>query len=190
MSREVQFLEELKKEMHKFTMKNYGVPLNIPVRWDGRLTVTWGKFRVKRTTVSGFYNGKMRRAGELLPETMQITLNRSLLTARNKEMVLNIAKHEALHFAMCVKGKPFLDGEPYFESELKRHGLVSTSVGSEALQVKQRMYVWICKECKNIVLKGGKTRKDYSKGYQSTCCGADLKDKGWQSIKESQTKIE
>lgn len=189
MNREQRVLEELKKIMHQFTMENYGVPLNIPVRWDGRLKVTWGLFSVKRLKDSGYYKGKFRRRGEFLPETMRISLNRSLLTAKNKDVVVSIAKHEALHFALCVKGKPFLDGEPYFENELRKHGLVSTSVHRNDLKVKQRMYVWICTECREIVIQGGKTRKDYSKGYQSMCCEAEIQDMGWQKISETQTKI-
>lgn len=187
--KEKQYLEHIKQIMHNFTLENYGVPLTIPVNWSGRLTVSWGLFKVKKMRKDGYYSNKYYKRGQYIPETMNIVLSRRLLQAKNKDMVVQIAKHEAIHYVLCVLGKPFNDGDRVFEMELRKHNLVSNTKRYDAIGVSSRVYVWTCSKCNKIVKAGGKTRKDYSKGYETLCCKGIMVDKGWQEIKEGQKYV-
>lgn len=173
-------LNRIRKVMSEFTEKNYRLPLDLKVEWSGRLKVKWGYFGVK----------VYKKEEKITRVEEKIVLSKYLIGSKNKEMVDKIAKHEALHYALYKLGKPYRDGESVFENELKKHGLVSTSVSSDDLDVTKELYVWICSKCKNIVKSGGKTRKDYSKNYTSRCCMAKLENKGWQKIKTGQKKVE
>lgn len=186
--KEEQYLEQLKKIMNDFILKNYGVRLDIPVEWSGRLRVRWGYFSFKQATEKGYYNGKLLERGQVLPGTKKIVLSKKLMQARNKDMVIKIAKHEALHYALFILGKNYQDGEDDFERELRRHGLVTTSVSLEELNLKHKAYIWVCSSCKKILIAGGKTRKDYTR-YISRCCDARMENKGWQYIKPNQYYI-
>src|SRR5699024_6879435 len=187
--KEDKILMYLKKEMDEFIKKNYGVRLSIPVEWSSRMKVKWGYFKVYFERIPVRKNGRIIKHRKLKKEGMKIVLNKNLIEAKSKKHVLGIAKHEALHFALCITGKQFKDGEPYFEKELKRHGLPSTAVGTKTLDVVGKYWVWACKECGKIVLKGGKTRKDYSRGYVSKCCSKGLVEKGWMELKSDQEYV-
>lgn len=194
--KEQQVLAYLIKVMDDFTTRNYGVRMNIPVEWSGRLTARWGYFRVQKMTREGYYEGKKYQTGQLIDGTMKIVLSKQLMKAKNKSVVIQIAKHEALHYALCVLGKPFSDGHPVFEGELKKHGLISNYATTEEknktlgkIGVTSRKWVWVCGKCNKIMLARGKTRKDYSRGYHSSCCKHSLVEKGWQEIETGQTHL-
>lgn len=166
------YLEHLKKVMGEFTKTNYGVDLDIPVMWSKRLTRKWGYFAYK---MNG-YTGKVEKG------SLKIVLSYKLYKTENKDIVESIAKHEALHFALFRLGEPHSDGHPHFEGELKRHGLVRTGVTSKMVGIGGKYWVWTCGDCDKVVIKGGKTRKNYGVGYLSRCCGARLKEQGWQYL--------
>src|SRR5690625_1994553 len=177
------YLNHLKAIMNDFLRKNYRMTLNIPVNWSGRMTANLGKFTWKYKT----------ETKELIPGTMKIVLSKKLLQTKNKRLVEAVAKHEALHYALYILGKPYSDGSNYFESELKKHGLESTSNFSSTrngttmrLGVKKRMWVWTCPGCGKIASASyGKTRKDYSR-YMIQCCKMRLVENGWQELDEGQ----
>jgi len=186
---EDKYLEYLKREMDKFIRKYYGVKLAIPVTWSSRLRVKWGYFSVKRKNVIVTENGRRVRRSVVDKSSMKIVLNKDLLHAKSKELVLGIAKHEALHYALFVTGKPFRDGSAYFENELRKHNLPRTGIGTKELGTTSKYWVWICKECTKIVKRGGKTHKNYARDYVSGCCSAMLEEVGWVYLKPDQKYI-
>lgn len=178
-------LDYLKRIMNDFTTKHYGVPLTIPVELSGRLTVTWGYFRQVRVKRDGVLGGKRVRKGQMLEDKMKIVLSKRILEAKNKDVMVKIALHEALHYALYMLGRNYKDGDADFEREIRKHNLVSTSVSNESLGIKSKYYVWACSGCKRIMIAGGKTRKDYTR-YVSKCCDKRLKDMGYQYLEAGQ----
>lgn len=179
-------LRHLKKMMNNFTLTNYGIPLNIPVVWSNRMRSNLGKFEYKRN----------RRTHEVIPNSMKIVFNSRLQKTKDRKLVEDIAKHEAIHFALCVLGKPNSDGSQCFEKELRKHDLENTSIihrknhgDTIKLGVTMRVWVWTCPKCHKICNASyGKTRKDYSR-YVSRCCRASLVENGWQEIEEGQNYL-
>lgn len=55
-----------------------------------------------------------------------IELSGRLLDYGATEIILDVLLHEVTHLALHRSNKPFSDGNPYFESELKRVGASST----------------------------------------------------------------
>src|SRR5699024_8294226 len=99
------------------------------------------------------------------------------------DLVIQIAKHEALHYALYKLGLPYEDGEDYFEKELEKHGLVSSFISPKLLGLDQKYWVWKCMNCdKVVVAKSKKTTKDYGKYSRSNCCKAPLKESGWEIL--------
>lgn len=187
--KEEEVLNYLKREMDQFISKNYGVRLRIPVIWSNRLRVRWGYFKVGYRYVIVNRNGRKVRKRQIVHDEMKIVLNKDLIKAKSKGHVLGVVKHEALHYALCITNKPFSDGDKHFEQELKKHGLPSMSLESKDLNVKSNFWVWSCTGCGKIAIKGGKTRKDYSRGYKSKCCGKKLEENGWVKLKSDQEYI-
>lgn len=93
-------------------LKNYDMKLDIPIEFNTRIKKVLGRFMFKK--VSGKY----------IPEKIQISVD--FVMSHPKEHIIDVLKHELVHYALCAKGLPFSDGDNLFESELKKYGISST----------------------------------------------------------------
>lgn len=74
-----------------------------------------------------------------------IELSGQLLDYGHIETILDTLLHEVTHYVLHALGKPFDDGHPYFESELKRVGASSTRTCTVG-----RIHRFTCsEECEN-----------------------------------------
>lgn len=186
---EKEFIRKVTGVMREYVKEVYNLEFDVPVRLCGRLKKTIGYFEVKVVNRDTEVGGVYYREGEEIFGTKVICFNRDLLTATNTKMLEDIAKHEATHYALYKLGKPYLDEDEYFQAELRRNNIIESNVEIAELGMTRRLYVWVCVGCRGIVRKGGKTRKDYTKEYQSKCCGAEVEDVGWQYIRTGKEKI-
>lgn len=102
------FLKEAKAFANKFLMENFNMRLEIPIKMNGHLSSTFGRYMSRRYF------------GELKP--ISIELSKTYLTAAlivgDLEDVYDTLKHELAHYALSVQGKNFNDGSYDFEMKL------------------------------------------------------------------------
>lgn len=113
------------------------------------------------------------------------------LLQQSKTKILERAFHECIHYALYKKGLPFQDGSPYFENELKKHGLEYTSTGG-LTEGWADLHTYTCTKCKKIKFMK-KDRIPKSKcpefnEYLTGCCRSKFKYKG--KIRYSNKKLQ
>ena len=104
-------ITELTKFATKWIHDTYGITLEIPILTNNRLTRALGRFRYRS-------NG----------QSVSIELAGDLLKYYPQEEIIDVLKHELVHYACFSQGKPYLDGSPHFESELVRLGVTGTNI--------------------------------------------------------------
>lgn len=126
----LQLIAFLTRYADDFLKENYGIRLNIPIKINGRLIKTMGRFVY-------FVHSK---------KPSVIELSKILIENNEMDVILNILKHELVHYALFVLGKPSDDGEEYFENELKRLGIVSQSTIKD-ITINVPRHVYVCNNC-------------------------------------------
>lgn len=149
-------IEYLTEYADNFLYNNYGIHLEIPLRWNGRLKRSLGYFKSDK------------RSGAI-----EICLSEELLRYYDKDTTVDVLKHELIHYALYTLGKPHKDGHQVFENELRKHRVSSTGT----IQPKGLFHQYICSKCGKQV--GLRTRKIRDiENYYSRCCKAKLTYKG------------
>jgi SprT-like protein len=158
---------QLEKYAKKFLKDNYNMELLVPLKINGRLRTACGRFVYTR-----FKSGKPS-----VPKVVE--LNRYFLENNEPDVVLDVLRHELVHYALFMQGKPHRDGHPVFENELKRLGIVSQST-VDKYNIKSKpvnIRVYECEDCgykyrrKRALAHGGKYHRCGS-------CNGRLIDKG------------
>jgi SprT-like protein len=106
-----------------------------------------------------------------------VELNKFFVENNDPATVLDVLRHELVHYALFMQGKPNADGHPVFERELKRLGIVSqTTINKYAIQSKPiNMQVYKCDDCGFEF----KRRRALPKNKSYRCsCGGCLSDMG------------
>lgn len=153
-------VRELEVYAKEFLERVYNLELDIPIEINGRLTRSLGRFCTRK--------GKAHK----------IDLAKLLLTYGADRVVLDVLTHELIHYALYSTGKPYRDGQKYFENELKKHGSHSTNT----LKVG-KYFILKCKKCEDILYSKKSKVKDNLTGFHSMCCKADLEYMG-EEIKD------
>lgn len=103
------FLNEAKAFANQFLMENFNMQLSIPIKVNGRLTSTMGRYLSSRSYLYG-----------VTPKSIELS-KRYLLAALivdDLEEIYDTLKHELVHYALSVQGKNFSDGDYDFEHKL------------------------------------------------------------------------
>lgn len=109
-------LEELNKVADEFLREEFQMELDIPIKINGRLTRSLGRFVIKYSRHTKQYSD------------MYIDLaKRMVMHKGNRDVAIDVLKHELVHYALFSKGEPYRDGNPHFESTLRRLGITSTN---------------------------------------------------------------
>lgn len=158
---------QLEKYAEKFLKDNYNMKLLVPLKINGRLRTACGRF-----VYTQFKSGKPS-----VPKVVE--LNRYFLENNEPAVVLDVLRHELVHYALFMQGKPHRDGHPVFENELKRLGIVSQST-IDKYNIKSKpvnIRVYECEDCgykyrrKRALAHGGKY-------HRCGGCNGRLIDKG------------
>lgn len=142
-------LRKLKEFAKDFTQTHYGVDFHIPIKMNGRLTTTLGRFLRTPT------------------KSVQIELSKRLLENYDEEEILGILKHELIHFALFELGRPHLDGEVLFEMELEKHGAPRTN----QIGHRGKVHVYQCGSCGKEMYR---VKRFQEKKYVTLCCKAKI----------------
>lgn len=150
-------LEKLVQIAKQFTKEEYNLKLDIPIKINNRLKTTLGRYRATRTG-----------------EPKQIDVSGKLLTYADDRVAISVIKHEAVHFALNKLNKPYRDGEPYFENELIRLNLPSSTKRERAILFVGEKYIFHCKQCKRHLQTSIKRVKNKTNSYKSKCCNSEI----------------
>lgn len=161
---------QLENYAKKFLKETYNMDLAIPLQLNGRLKTTCGRFMYKRSKIDGS------------TQASRVELNKYFVENNEPSVVLDVLKHELVHYALFEKGKPNSDGHPVFERELKRLGIVSQStINKYTIKSKPvNINIYECKDCKYEY----KIRKALPNNgiYHKCKCGGSLDNKGKKLI--------
>jgi SprT-like protein len=136
---------ELVAEAQSFLSKNYsGMTLTIPIEFNTRTKNRFG----------GFFHERI--GSKIRPVKIDVSVD--FIRTHPREHILDVFRHELVHYACVVLEKPHRDGEDFFENELKRLGVSSTRV-YKALGDFHRY------ECKNCSKAYEKKRKISEHAY-------------------------
>lgn len=139
-----------------FLLKEYGLALTIPIQRNNRLKRALGAF---------VYN-KDRDTGECTP--LYIELAGDLFVYADESVLIDTLKHECVHYAFFTLGRPHRDGQPEFESELKRLGIGATNAINVGV-----VYESDCSKCGNKDVDWRKAKYPMHQ-YRSNCCNAPM----------------
>ena len=157
---------QLEKYAEKFLKDNYNMKLLVPLKINSRLRTTCGRF---------VYTQYVNKPST--PKSVEI--NKYFLENNEPAVVLDVLRHELVHYALFMQGKPHRDGHPVFENELKRLGIVSQDT-IDKYNIKTRpakIRIYECVDCghkykrQRALAHGGKYHRC---GY----CKGKLIDKG------------
>lgn len=144
---------EIKGFADKFLRQEFGLRLEIPIKVNGRLTRSMGRFR---------YNPL---------RALDIELAKVLVMYNTDEVVLDTLKHELVHYALYELGQPFDDSDAEFIEACQSRGIGLTKTGTynlpfhlyrcdtcdkELISKTKRKGHFLCKACKSDIKYVGK----------------------------------
>lgn len=109
-------VQNLNSIANEFLEKEFSLQLEVPIKVNNRLSRALGRLKSYR----------MRN----YPYTSyphSIELSGKLLDYAPEDEIIDVLKHELVHYALCVLQKPYNDGDHYFESTLQRLGITNTN---------------------------------------------------------------
>jgi len=146
-------LEELTMFARQFIQKNYELELTIPIQRNNRLRTTLGRYVYQKQ--------------KNIP--LRIELAGFILDYGASTAIIDVLKHECIHYSLHMQGLPCTDGHPYFEAELKKHGVSSTN-----RTMIGKYYVYTCNSCGNENVTKQKSVVQSPDKYRTSCCNATL----------------
>jgi len=145
-------LNELTLFAKQFIYKNYRLELAIPIQRNNRLRTTLGRYVYQKQS-----------------KPLRIELAGFILDYGAKSAIIDVLKHECIHYSLHMQGLPCHDGHPYFEAELKKHGVSSTNK-----TMIGKYYIYICNICRKQNVTKQKTVAQSPEKYRTSCCNAKL----------------
>ena len=100
-----------------FAQSQWGIDLNIPVKFNNRLKSVSGRFRFKRKNF------------EPVLENRPMDIQLAPQIVKNHDEMVGVLKHELCHWYCFISGLDYGDGDKDFEMELKKAGTFSTYFG-------------------------------------------------------------
>lgn len=155
---------EMTTYANNWLKENYNMSLQIPIEINNRLRTSLGRFH--SINIGGHH------------KPIKIDMNGKFIKHNTREEILLTLKHELVHYALCVMGLDYHDGDYMFENELNKHSLPS-NFHNENVQrhVKMPHHVYTCDSCGCDVKSRQKINtKRYN--YTHKHCGGTLTYKG------------
>lgn len=154
---------ELTWAADEFLIEEFALELEIPIRISRRMSKTFGSFAFTRSRKTGKQDAK------------EIVISANLIEHHPWEDVIDTLKHECVHYALFELGKPYRDGDAYFENTLRAHGISST----QTTEYRGFVQVYECKKCSTQYKRH---MKGFEKRYGCGECDGFLKHVGTEKI--------
>ncbi|MDM8214351.1 hypothetical protein QUW13_10815 [Enterococcus hirae] len=158
-------LKQMKNAAERFLNEEYQLPLAIPLVINGRTRATFGQFKLLK-------KGTQQVPKELAISEQFLALARFDDAKQAKQIVMDVLRHELIHYALFTENKPYRDGEPFFEAELARLGISSSGATARRKQLSAvrldyyeaiDVYRWKEAGSQTVSLERYRhTKKDYS----------------------------
>lgn len=142
-----ELMVELEDIATKFCAEEYAIAFDIPLKLNGRLTRALGRFV--------YWNSGR----------CQIELAKDLIEKYDLSDIIDVLKHELIHFCLWKLQLPHDDGHPYFEEELKRLGVSATKTN----ECRRDKHIHKCDCCGEVFVESRKLKQD--KWYHKKCKG-------------------
>lgn len=157
-------LKDLHRFAEEFLQEEFNMSLNIPIKLNGRLKRAGGRFILKEDLFTRSLTA------------LEIDLNKTVYENNPIDVVLDILKHELVHYALFEQGLPFRDGEKVFENTLTRLGISSTNT----VKVKTKAHIYKCDCGKQFVKRNTRLPRNM---YFECECGNHVTSDYW--VKET-----
>ena len=144
---------QLVEEGKQFLSEEFGLTLGIPIKLNGRLKSTLGRFRSR---------GGSRYRMPIDIELAKVTLQNGY------DVALDVLKHELIHYALYELEIPNSDNDREFIQACKERNVSLT----RTIQVKQSVAVYECPDCKAEILRRRKLASN--RRYTHTGCKTPL----------------
>lgn len=126
---------EIQKDLidyaEKFLHDNYNMKLGVPIEIDGRLTRSGGSFHSTRGRVSLKIKMSERFIGCALLDPEEGIL-----------AILDVLKHELIHYVCCELGLNYSDGDYDFEKELAKHNIGASGATNKKKVLSKKKNIW------------------------------------------------
>lgn len=155
-------VHQMKTVADELSLKYWGQRFPEEIRINGRLTRSLGRCHFRRNN----------NTGEITPSRIELA-GRLVSGNYSEQTIMSVLKHELCHWFLAYQEKPFRDGDPVFEAEIKRIGAHSTGI----IEVSGQVYIAACSKCKKSSYSSNTKSKvmKYVRGsYSSGCCRAKL----------------
>lgn len=126
-----EFTEQMTIFANNFLKDEFGLGLKIPIEITGRLTRTGGAFHYKS-----------RRKESVVIKMSERFVACALLDNDGINAILDILKHELVHYALYELDKPHRDGDYEFESTLARLHIGASGATNDKKILSQKENVW------------------------------------------------
>lgn len=132
----------LVKEAKYFCKKHYGLTFNLPLNINKRLTRTYGYFQCRS------------RQKVAIKIDISYKMVATALAFGDFDMVLDVLRHELVHYSLFKLGRDYYDGDEDFESELARLDISASGVtaknkvkSTKTLKVYEAYPRFKCQDC-------------------------------------------
>lgn len=143
-----------------FLREHYGITLRVPIVLNGRLRACDGRYCYT----------EYRRGSQVSISPQRVEMAKSYVEINGVEASLPVLRHELIHYALSVTGKPFDDRDQIFIDECRR---LDAPLGGEQAGLNKRVVIG-CFNCGSV----GIDRKDTTKGYVCGKCRGSLHNCG------------
>jgi SprT-like protein len=130
---------EMVELANNFLEENFDMKLEIPIEFNTRIKRVFGRFT---------YEPRTRKA-------LKIQMSVDFMLSHPHEHIIDVLKHELVHYALFSKGLPHKDGDYTFESTLKRLGINRT----HTYQYLGEVHQYTCINCGSVFQRKRKIAK-------------------------------
>lgn len=99
---------DLYKIAREFLDKEFNMTLDIPIFINSKMKTMYGCFRYKKG------------------QAWQIDISKEFMETQTEEVIIDVLKHELVHYALFQKGLPHSDKDKYFKDTVDRLGIART----------------------------------------------------------------
>ncbi|MCA1800721.1 MAG: hypothetical protein LC650_05455 [Actinobacteria bacterium] len=161
-------LDDLYEEANVFLWDNYRLALMIPIDVEGA---------EEYPEAEGWFEHTSKRA-------VRICITETAMDFGDEEVIYDILRHELVHYALFMRGKPFLDGCKTFESELIRLG-----IGSTGTTMLGRYHMYQCEKCGEDIPHYQKVSEVEQSKLRTMCCESTFRYKNEQAVYDGKRRI-